>query len=87
MPPEPRVVTSAFNGWYLLLGGNLLVPSGTRPLGLSLSYETIGDLLFAALAVVIMVMAVRHRVHPAIAAAALCLSMFVVVTQMHERHV
>lgn len=87
-PPEMRTVVSAYNFWYLILGGNLLVSSEAEPTILTLSYREIGNGMFAALALLIVGLALRRKVTESLAmtAAMLTLSLFLVMTQMHERH-
>lgn len=85
-PVEGRTVVSAYNLWYLLLGGNLRVPSASRVARLPFSYQDVGNALFVLLAVLIAVLALRSNSGPGLPAAALALSMFLVLTQMHERH-
>jgi Gpi18-like mannosyltransferase len=87
-PPEMRAVVSAYNFWYLVFGGNLKVSSEAQPTALPLTYREIGNGLFAVLALLIVALALRRKTNQslAIAAAMLTLSMFLVLTQMHERH-
>jgi len=88
-PVEMRTVVSAYNFWYLALGGKLLISSEIRPIALPLAYRDIGTLLFAATALLALGLALRRKAEESLAlpAATLALGMFLLLTQMHERHV
>lgn len=83
----PRIVVSAYNGWYLLhLGRDNARPS-TLPLdGLPISYQTAAIIVCVVFTCVVVAIAVHRNATPFVAAAALALGMFTLLTQMHERH-
>jgi len=85
--PEARVDISAFNLWYLLFSGQTLSISSLRhPLGLFLSYQGVGLVLFGLFAVTVAGLVLLRRMSLFLAAAALGIGMFALMTEMHERH-
>jgi len=87
LPTEsPRVDVSAYNLWYLLRLSHVHnVTSYAQPLGLPFSYQTLGILLFASYALMITLLAARSD-GLALAAALLCLGLYMLPTQIHERY-
>jgi Gpi18-like mannosyltransferase len=87
-PPEaPRVFVSAYNLWYLLYLGGVVPANSSEVIPSQLiSYQGLGVGMFLLLAVLVLVPAVRFGWRPALPAAALSLGLFVLMTQMHERH-
>ncbi len=83
---EKRVVLTAYNFWYVFLGENVRARSDAYPTPLPLTYQDWGNLLFAGLAIGIVGLALWRGSDLAVPAAALSLGMFLVLTEMHERH-
>ena len=86
--PGPSVVVSAFNGWYLLLGGQAHnVSSHLRPFGLPVTYQQIGVVLFGAFALLVTIFVWRQGARwLALPAALLGLGLFMLLTEIHERY-
>ncbi len=84
----PYVDRSAYNLWYLVLGGKILgVSSQLQPAGLPVTYQQIGLVLFAAFVLLVVALVWRHPDAPlAIPAALLSLGFFALPTEVHERH-
>jgi Gpi18-like mannosyltransferase len=85
-PGEGRVVVSAYNAWYIAVGGNLRIPATSYPIGLPFSYHDIGLAVFVALAAIVTVLAARFELSMALPASVMALSLFLVLTDIHERH-
>lgn len=87
LPTEtPRVVVSAYNFWYLVLRGHVQpVSSELHPLNLPITYQTAGILLFGLFALLVTAIGIARRLYY-LAAAALALGMFMLLTQIHERY-
>jgi Gpi18-like mannosyltransferase len=90
MPPGrlSLVDVTAYNLWYLLQQGQVQgVASALRPLAwLPLSYQQIGFGLFGALALLVVLLALRRDGSLAVAAATLTLGLFMLATHMRERY-
>jgi dolichyl-phosphate-mannose-protein mannosyltransferase len=88
LPGEPpRAAVSAYNLWYLILGGRVHgVGPEVRPPGLPLGIRPLAFALLAVLGAVVLVLALRAGRSPALAAACLALGLFVLSVQMHERY-
>jgi Gpi18-like mannosyltransferase len=85
--PEARVDVSAFNLWYLVFSGQTgSISSLYHPLGLFLSYQGVGLVLFGLFALIVAGLVVLRRMSLFLAAAALGIGMFALMTEMHERH-
>jgi Gpi18-like mannosyltransferase len=88
-PAEPRkVYVSAYNLWYLVFGDRAASVSSLDHLpGLPVSYQALGLGLFMTFVTGVTLLALTARWGAALPAAILNLAMFVLLTQMHERHV
>ncbi len=86
--PGPSVVVSAFNGWYLLLGGQVHnVSSHLRPFGLPVTYQQVGVALFGAFALLAAILVWRQGARwLALPAALLGMGLFMLLTEIHERY-
>ncbi|MEO5953887.1 MAG: hypothetical protein ABIQ44_15600, partial [Chloroflexia bacterium] len=85
-PGEGRIDVSGYNLWYLVTLGNLRLKSSLQPFGLPITYQLIGDILFFLFACLISYMAVRRNNGLALPSAILSLGMFMLMTDIHERH-
>ncbi|HEX9899523.1 MAG TPA: glycosyltransferase 87 family protein [Candidatus Methylomirabilis sp.] len=83
-----RVDVSGYNLWYLLLGGHVHnLSSLNRPVGLPLTYQQIGMVLFGTFAVAVMALVWRQRGRTLfVPAALLSLGFFLFATEIHERY-
>src|SRR5207248_2768381 len=74
--PTPHVDVSAYNLWYLVLGGRVAgVRSDLSIPGLGLTYRAVALLAVGLFALVVVTLALRARVGPALAAACLALGL------------
>jgi Gpi18-like mannosyltransferase len=87
LPSEaPKVVVSAYNLWYMVRLGHVHeVSSELYPLGLPVTYQTIGILVFGIFSLGITGLYVLRRA-VFLTAAALVLGLYMLLTQMHERY-
>jgi len=84
--PTPHVDVSAYNLWYLVLGGRVAgVRSDLTLPGLGLTYRAFALLAVGLFALVVVALALRARLGPALAAACLALGLYVLATEIHER--
>jgi hypothetical protein len=82
----PKVTVSAYNLWYLLLGGRVHeLSSMLYPAGLPFSYRELGIALYGAFILAVLVLARRRPVPVAFLAAVLALGLFNLLTDIHER--
>ncbi|MCA1553733.1 MAG: hypothetical protein LC737_05080, partial [Chloroflexi bacterium] len=80
-----RVDVSAYNLWYLLrLGRVHYVSSELHPLGLPVTYQTLGFILFSSFVLLVIGFSLRSR-NAALPAALLSFGLFMLLTQIHER--
>jgi Gpi18-like mannosyltransferase len=84
----PVVDKSAYNLWYLLLGGQIQdVSSALHPLGLPFSYQQIGLTIFALFVALVVALAWRQNgLALALPIAVLYLGFYTLPTEVHERY-
>ena len=84
---SPWLDVSGYNLWYLLYGGQVRgVPFGAHLRGVPVSDQVAGLALFAALAGLTFLITWRRAGNEALAAAVLCLAMYVLLAQVRERY-
>jgi Gpi18-like mannosyltransferase len=84
---SPWLDVSGYNLWYLLYGGQVRgVPFGAYLPGVPFSNQVAGLALFAALAGLALLITWRRAGNEALAAAVLCLAMYVLLAQVRERY-
>ncbi|HZQ06701.1 MAG TPA: hypothetical protein VFD70_08985 [Anaerolineae bacterium] len=87
VPKEaPRVDVSAYNLWYLVRQGHIqYMSSEHHPLGLPVTYQSLGIFLVLGYAALVMVLYIKHR-KAFLTAAGLSLGLYMLPTQIHERY-
>ncbi|HLF28103.1 MAG TPA: hypothetical protein VJG32_17365 [Anaerolineae bacterium] len=84
----PRLDVSGYNLWYLVRLGRVHNFSSTHhPASLPFSYQTLSLILFGVCVAFIALLTWRQRARSlALPAALLCISLFMLLTEVHERH-